>query len=76
VRRAVLAVAVRPWLWASALRLSPTGWWRRPPFVPVPDPTYLRFRLVTQYGDPSHEPDPDDVVAWLEWCRRLRRQAL
>jgi hypothetical protein len=42
----------------------------------LPDAAYLRFRLVTQYGDPAHEPDPDDVVAWLEWCRRLRRQAL
>jgi hypothetical protein len=73
---AVLAVVVRPWLWSSALRLAPRGWWRRRPFLPMPDRDYLRFRLVTQYGDPEHVPDPDDVVAWLQWCRMVRRHGL
>jgi hypothetical protein len=36
--------------------------------VPVPDPEYLRFRFETQYG-PSGEPDPHDLVTYLEWCR-------
>jgi hypothetical protein len=73
--RVVAAVARRPWLWPTAVtqlfRLAPRGWWRRPPFVPVPDRNYLRFRLQTQYGDPEHEPEPADVIAWLEWCRRF-----
>jgi hypothetical protein len=74
---AAIAVARRPWLWGTAVmqlaRLSPRRWWARWPPVPVPDPAYLRFRLQTQYGDPEHEPEPADVVAYLEWCRRYRR---
>ena len=71
------AVAVRPELWATAVgqlfRLSPTGWWRRAPFLPLPDPAYVRFRIVTQQGgaaDPG-PPDVDDVVEYLRWCRSL-----
>ena len=36
---------------------------------PLPDPDYLRFRLETQYGA-GGRPDPRDLVAYLEWCRR------
>ena len=70
------AVAVRPGLWWTAVRqiwaLAPNGWWRRRPWLPVPDPAYLRFRLVTQYGDAGHAPEPGDVVAYLHWCRAYR----
>ena len=45
------------------------GWWKRRPFLPVPSGDYLRFRLVTQYGDDSHGWDPDDVVRYLAWCK-------
>ena len=30
--------------------LAPDGWWRRPPHLPLPDPAYLRFRMVTAHG--------------------------
>ncbi len=70
------AVATRPGLWITALRqivrLAPRGWWRRRPWLPVPDPAYLRFRMVTQYGDAGHAPEPADVVAYLHWCRAYR----
>jgi hypothetical protein len=74
--RAALAVVARPSLWAVAARqarvLAPPGWWRRPPFLPVPDPAYLRFRMQTAYGDVSRSPDGDDLVAYLHWCREYR----
>ena len=61
--RAVVAVVVRPSLWSTAVRQvfvqAPDGWWRRAPFVPVPDRAYLRFRLQTMYGDPDHAPEPE-----------------
>lgn len=70
---AVFAVLARPCLWAVAVRqvfvLAPAGWWRRPPFLPLPDRAYLRFRLQTAYGDPDRPPEPADVVTYLRWCR-------
>ena len=73
---AFLAVLRRPGLWRTAVRqvrvLAAPGWWRRRPWLPLPDPAYLRFRLVTQYGDPDHAPEPADVVAYLHWCRAYR----
>jgi hypothetical protein len=73
--RAVLAVTVRPWLWATAARqarrMVAPRWWRRAPFVPRPDQAYLRFRLETQYGTDA-TPTPSDVVSYLEWCRAER----
>lgn len=72
----VLAVAVRPALWTTALRqllvLAPPGWWRRRPWLPLPDAGYLRFRILTQYGDPARRPAPGDVVAYLHWCKAYR----
>lgn len=68
------AVARRPALWGTALRqarrLAAPAWWRRPPFLPLPDPAYLEFRLLTQYGDAGARPRPDDVVTYLAWCRQ------
>ncbi|MEO7442572.1 MAG: hypothetical protein ABIW46_03455 [Acidimicrobiales bacterium] len=73
----VAAVAVRPDLWTTALRncraLAPSGWWRRPPFLPLPDRDYLAFRLETMYGGSSPAPVPSDVVTYLEWCRSHRQ---
>jgi hypothetical protein len=75
--RATVALAGHPRLWATAgrqvLRLARPGWWRRSPFLPLPDPEYLHFRLETQYG-PSGAPRPEDVVDYLEWCRTGARR--
>ena len=71
VRRAFVAVVVHPTLWLTALRvwarITPRGWWRRAPFLPLPDARYVRYRLDTAYGDAA--PDPHDVIAYLRWCR-------
>jgi hypothetical protein len=74
--RVVVAIAVRPRLWATALRqfarAVPRGWWRRPPFLPVPDASYLRYRIETAYG-PRGEPRGAELVSYLEWCRSTAR---
>jgi hypothetical protein len=73
LRAAAVAVLRHPSLWSAALvtlrRLAPRGWWRRRPFLPVPDRAYLRFRLQTMYGDSDRSPDPADVLVYLRWCR-------
>jgi hypothetical protein len=70
------AVAARPRLWPAALRqvrsLARPGWWRRPPFVPLPDRDWMAFRLTTAYGDPRAALVPDDVLTWLEWSDTVR----
>ena len=75
--RAMAALATHPELWGTALRqvlvLARPGWWRSAPWLPRPEPGYLRFRLQTAYGDPDHEPDPADVVTYLHWCRAWPR---
>ena len=76
--RAALAIVLRhPSLWWVALRqvrvLAPTGWWRRLPFLPLPAPGYLRFRMETAYGGAGDQmPVPDDLVTYLRWCRDVR----
>jgi len=71
-------VLTRPSLWGPALgtlaRLAPRGWWRRRPFLPVPDSSYWRFRLETAYGGDGAgaRPTVDDIAAYLRWCRRMR----
>jgi hypothetical protein len=72
------AVAARPGLWPTAVRagavLVPAGWWRRRPFLPLPDPDYVHFRLVTAYGGDGTTPPPaQDVLTWLTWLRRFPR---
>ncbi|MEO0604487.1 MAG: hypothetical protein AAF211_23840 [Myxococcota bacterium] len=75
---AIRVLAPRPWLWGTALRqlrnFAPDGWWRRPPFLPIPDRALLEFRATTQYGDPDHPAESEDLLAWLEWCRAEARR--
>jgi hypothetical protein len=77
--RAGATLARHPGLWGTGIRqaltLAPAGWWRRAPFLPVPDPAYLHFRLQTAYGDPARSPEPADLVTYLHWCRAWPRVA-
>ncbi|MFM8267321.1 MAG: hypothetical protein ACKOA2_04815 [Ilumatobacteraceae bacterium] len=70
----VVGVVRRPDLWATAMRVwrrtTPRGWWRHRPFLPVPSASYLRFRLLTQYGSGDRSPATADVLDYLAWCRR------
>ncbi|MGI9599402.1 MAG: hypothetical protein ACR2QK_24780 [Acidimicrobiales bacterium] len=76
VKAVARALVPRPDLWPTTMRaglsLAAPGWWRRAPFLPLPDPGWLRFRLSTAYGgDGSLGPDsafePNDLITWLEW---------
>ena len=77
VTAAVGCVLRHPSLWPTALRqgvrLVPSRWWTRSPYLPLPSRSYLEFRLVTQYGDISHRPEPEDVLNYLRWCRDWQR---
>ena len=71
---ALAAVLRHPALWPTALKqvvtLAAPGWWRRPPFLPLPAPDYLRFRMETAYGGAGDQvPPARDLVTYLRWCR-------
>jgi hypothetical protein len=72
----VRAVLRHPSLWSVAVgqlvRMARPGWWHRAPFLPIPDRSYLAFRLETMYGTGTG-PAPDDVVTYLRWCRQYRQ---
>ncbi|HEX2449645.1 MAG TPA: hypothetical protein VHJ69_00810 [Gemmatimonadales bacterium] len=44
-------------------------WWRRAPFLPLPDRDYLRWRMYTAYADEDAVPPADDVVRFARWRR-------
>ena len=41
-----------------------------------PTPAYLRFRMITAYGDPHHEPEPRGPRHLPDWCRAWPRHAV
>ena len=51
-----------------AWRFRSRRWWTKPPFLPLPDPTYLRWRMHTAYGDHDAVPPADDVVRYARWA--------
>jgi hypothetical protein len=67
-----LRAAVRPPLAADLLRVAwrfrERGWWRRPPFLPLPAREYVRWRMYTAYGDYDAVPPADDVIRYARWA--------
>ncbi len=64
-----LAIALLSAAWAFRRR----HWWQSPPFLPVPDRTYLRWRMYTAYGDEAAVPPEEDVIRFARWRRELLR---
>ncbi|MDZ4674156.1 MAG: hypothetical protein SGI84_06855 [Gemmatimonadota bacterium] len=75
--RLALRGVLSPWLGVDLLRMGwafrRRNWWRLPPFVPLPDQTYLRWRMDTAYGDPAAIPPLADVVSFARWRREVMR---
>jgi len=73
-RNVIVAVVRRPRLWSTAagaaFAFAPAAWWRRRPFLPLPDAEVMRWRTATAYGSSDAAVDPADVVAYLEWRRQ------
>jgi hypothetical protein len=50
-----------------AWRFRRRGWYRRPPFLPLPSRTYVRWRMYTAYGDYDAIPPAEDVIRYARW---------
>jgi hypothetical protein len=78
---ALVSLARQPELWPTAARLARSvvapGWWRRWPLLPLPPAQYIRMRQETMFGStqgPGSTPERlsgPELVAYLEWCRRM-----
>jgi hypothetical protein len=51
-------------------RFRRRGWWRTPPFLPLPARDYVRWRLYTAYGDENAVPSADDIIRYARWAVR------
>lgn len=79
LKRLVLLALRHPLLIPDLLRtgwaVRRFGWYAKPPFLPLPAWTYLRWRMDTAYGDPDVIPPADEFRRYLRWARDLRRAA-
>jgi hypothetical protein len=44
-------------------------WWAQAPYLPLPDRTYLRWRMFTAYADEDAVPPLEDVIRFARWRR-------
>jgi hypothetical protein len=70
-----LRSTVNPRLAVDLLRLAwsfrARDWLRRPPFLPLPPPDYMRWRMFTIYGDEDAVPPVADVLRFARWRREV-----
>ena len=62
--RPALGIALAKVAW----RFRSRNWYRRFPFVPLPDRSYVRWRMYTAYGDYDAIPPADDVEKYALWA--------
>lgn len=69
--RAVVSPRVAADLLRVAWRFRTRDWYRRPPCLPLPDRTYVAWRMHTAYGDHDAVPPVTDVIRYARWVRRM-----
>jgi hypothetical protein len=67
-RRALVRPALAADLLRVAWRFRSRGWYYRFPFLPLPDRTYVRWRMYTAYGDYDAIPAAEDVERYARWA--------
>ncbi len=73
------AAALRPpvaWrLPAAAWRFRRRRWWARPPFLPLPPPDYVGWRMETAFGSEDAVIPPRLLERYLRWSEAQARTA-
>ena len=76
--RLTLRALVNPRVAADLLSLAwamrRRGWIQHAPFLPLPPPEYLRWRMYTAYGDEHAVPPLRDVLRFARWRRTFFRR--
>lgn len=63
-----------PHMVGAAWAFRARGWYRRPPFLPLPPADYWRWRMDTAYGNPEAVPPPEELERFLRWGTDMRRR--
>ena len=71
--RAVVNPRIAVDLVALAWSMRRRRWYGAPPFLPLPPPEYVRWRMLTAYGDEAAVPSVDEVIRLARWRRELLR---
>ena len=53
-----------------AWRFRKRGWYRRVPFLPLPEREYVEWRMHTAYGDHDATPPVADLERYARWVGR------
>jgi hypothetical protein len=53
-----------------AWRFRSRNWYRRAPFLPLPDREYVRWRMHTAYGRDDAVPPAEDLIRYGRWAAR------
>lgn len=61
-----------PYLLGAAWAFRARDWYRRPPFLPLPPQSYMRWRMETAYGDAEAKPPLDEMERYFVWTARMR----
>ena len=67
--RAILHPILAADLLRTAWRFRSRHWYRKAPFLPLPDRDYVRWRMYTAYGTPDAIPPAEDVERYARWAR-------
>jgi hypothetical protein len=67
--RALRRPSLLPALLTLAWKFRHRRWYARPPFLPLPDANYYRWRMYTAYGDEDAVPPARDVERYARWVR-------
>jgi len=70
VLRAIRSPRLAADLLRVAWRFRARTWYRRFPFLPLPERTYVRWRMHTAYGDDDAVPTADDIERYARWAAK------
>jgi hypothetical protein len=60
-------------LLATAWKFRRRGWYRQPPFLPLPPAEYMRWRQHTAYGEEARTTSAEELEAYVRWAARMRQ---
>ena len=72
-RLALRSPGLIPHMLGAAWAFRSRSWYRRPPFLPLPSQSYLRWRMETAYGDPEATPPLEELERFLRWGSSMRK---